>query len=322
MLKLGICEANQDTPAHILWRRGLMAASMLAMSDPPTEAEKRRFDRLMPQITLSSGTTRSTARNRLARLDAEIQQCLQQVFAPDSSLDVEDWAVSNGITAVEWFLRLRKHYPHVRFTASDWILHLIEARYIPTGEIYILEPDGTPIQYIQPPFVVNLIVDSHWVYAVNRYVRRRAMRRWHNSLASRLRLPAQWEQFDYGPATANVQPFALRRLPLVHPEAVELLGPGFGIRRHSIFAALDTPVDVIRTMNILNRTYFPEARLREAIAAVERSLKPGGIWIVGRTVRDDPPENEVTIFRRGETGWQVLRRVGPGSEIEPLVCRV
>jgi hypothetical protein len=71
-------------------------------------------------------------------------------------------------------------------------------------------------------------------------------------------------------------------------------------------------------MNILNRNYFPIKRLVEGANAAFQSLKPGGLWIVGRTLDDHT--NHVTFFRRTEKRLEVVARIGKGSEIEELVA--
>ena len=80
---------------------------------------------------------------------------------------------------------------------------------------------------------------------------------------------------------------------------------------------------MIRSMNIYNRAYFSEEQLREGVRCVGESLLPGGIWIVGRTVDEKTSAHEVTILQKQSSGeWEVLQRVGPGSEIEGLALTV
>jgi hypothetical protein len=116
----------------------------------------------------------------------------------------------------------------------------------------------------------------------------------------------------------------LRKIPVVHPDAEALRSrdPRFSIERHSVFAALQHPVDIIRSMNIFNRTYFPEERLTEGAQAVWRSLEAGGWWIVGRTWQEDPPAHNVSVLEKNAGGFQVIDRYGDGSEIESLALGV
>jgi hypothetical protein len=306
MLKLGIYAPAQDTLLHRIFRRGLTSATLLAGADA------ERFDRLMPQILLSNGVARTTNRGRFLDFDRTVQRHLLDLFPPNTPIAVEDWAISSGITAAEWFDCLKIDFPRVQFTGSDAFLNLIEAR-TEAGDIYILEADGTPIQYVKPPFVVSMVLPQNAFYFLNRRVQKTAQRRW-NQLSGRLRLPEDWP--DY-PVAAP--PFILRQLPLIQPDVLTRRGDAFQIRRHSIFENLREPVDVIRAMNILNRAYFSDSQLRDAAAAAVRSLKPGGVWVVGRTISEDPPTHDATIFQKHADGWRRLARIGAGAEIELLV---
>ena len=73
-------------------------------------------------------------------------------------------------------------------------------------------------------------------------------------------------------------------------------------------------------MNILNLAYFSRKQLVDGIQAASESLKPGGLWIIGRTLQENQT-NHVTFFRRTEKKWEVLEKIGNGSEIEELVMR-
>jgi hypothetical protein len=93
--------------------------------------------------------------------------------------------------------------------------------------------------------------------------------------------------------------------------------PDFQFRMRSVFDSTPGACDILRTMNILNRDYFPEERLQAASRAIFESLRPGGIWIVGRSLETDFT-NHVTFFRRTESGWEILERIGKASEIDNL----
>ena len=84
-----------------------------------------------------------------------------------------------------------------------------------------------------------------------------------------------------------------------------------------MFEATPQGCDVLRTMNILNRAYFAEEQLATAVNAAFDSVRPGGLWIVGRTFEEDL-SNNATFFLRREDAWQVLGRHRNGSEIEEL----
>ena len=74
-------------------------------------------------------------------------------------------------------------------------------------------------------------------------------------------------------------------------------------------------------MNIYNLSYFEPPQLLEGAKAVWRSLKPNGLWIVGRTWQEAPPLHNVTIFEKTDAGFKLLHRCGDGSEIESLALQ-
>ncbi len=75
MLKLGICEAGQDTSLQRLWRRGLISASLLATGAPPSPEKIGRFERLMAKRCLPNGVARTTTRQRFGGLDCRADGC-------------------------------------------------------------------------------------------------------------------------------------------------------------------------------------------------------------------------------------------------------
>ena len=111
--------------------------------------------------------------------------------------------------------------------------------------------------------------------------------------------------------------FKLRSIPYIHPEARALSreNPRLSFSLRSVFERTPGECQVLRTMNILNPSYFSSAQLAEGIAAVFDSLTPGGLWIVGRTMEENF-SNHATIFKKGADGWRVLERIGKGWELE------
>jgi len=76
--------------------------------------------------------------------------------------------------------------------------------------------------------------------------------------------------------------------------------------------------EAIRTLNILNRDYFSDAKLTEAVRAVWNSLEVDGVWIVGRTISESPRTHHASVLRKTRNGFDVAARYLHGSEIEDL----
>lgn len=294
---------------------------LLAIPDPPSSEDVALFEKLMPHVRLSSGVYRTTYRQRFRALNPVVNNLLRQSFSPSQNMRVEDWAASDCLTSAEWAQELFPLFPHLELVASDLLLFLLEVKREGSSNRFILEPDGTPLQYVRPPFVVRLTQPEPKVFLFNWLLARKARSVWKR-VRSSIQLPSSSSLGE--DALGNANGFEIRKLPLIHPEALGLAkrNSRFFVRSHSAFEQSDQPCSVIRTMNIYNRAYFSEDHLREGVRAVLGSLANNGLWIVGRTEDEAATTHNVTIFRKGESGvLDVVERVGRGSEIEELAVR-
>ena len=273
---------------------------LLKIKENPTAEEVCRFEDVSLVLRTSNGTWRTTFRQRMSDVDAIALDLLQHRYPQDAHVQVQDRGASNCLTSAEWAKKLFLLFPHATLEASDRLLHLLHIAL--AGErAYIIEPEGEPLQYLHPPFVVFLGYINPYRYPLRRLIAgviKRSFRK--------LDLPKQCSAYR------------VDQICCIHPEAKSLrnIDSRFQICTRSVFA--ESPgMDVLRTMNILNRNYFPRERLLEGANAAFRSLKPGGLWIVGRTLENQT--NHATFFRRTEKKWEAITRIGNGSEIEELI---
>jgi len=278
------------------------AYNLLRLDENPTAEDIRAFEDIYFTMRTSNETFRTTFRDRFRDVDAAAMRWIAELVADgrtDAPIRIQDRAVSSGLTSAEWAQSLYDRFPNVEFEASDLLTELRELA--GNGESWMLEPNGTLLQYIRPPFVVSMHHPESWRNPLLRWVAARAKKRF---------------------SAIRVSDYEMRRISCIHPEAQALvrIRPGFRFEVRSIFDRTPGACDVLRTMNILNRSYFSAEQLADAIDAIFDSLRPGGIWIVGRTMEDNF-RNHATFFRRGESGWEVLERIGDGSEIEELALQ-
>src|SRR3954451_1706295 len=193
---------------------------LLAIPDPPTSEDVALFEKLMPHVRLSSGVYRTTYRQRFRTLNPPVNNLLRQSFSPSQNLRVEDWAASDCLTSAEWAEELFPLFPHLEFVASDLVLFLLEVKKKGSPKRFILEPDGTPLQYVSPPFVVRLSQPEPKLFLLNWLLARKARRVW-NRVRSSIQLPSSSSLGEAG-AVGNANGFEIRRLPLIHPEALAL----------------------------------------------------------------------------------------------------
>ena len=322
MLRFGIFNVDEfRQPPHaprivrMAYTSRRVSLQLLRTSLPASAAELRVFQYLITYLRVSPGVYRTTYPGRFKDVDGVVNALLKERFPSGAALQIHDWAASDCLTSAEWAASLFELFPRVSVTASDLLLFVVEAT-LPDGSIFIVEPNGHPLQYVRRPFVVRLDPPEPILMLVNRWIGRRALARF---AALQLRIPAEWLESEEEQLATSAAVF--RKLPLTHPEARLLAEnePRFTIRPHSAFEPLDRPAGVIRTMNIFNRSYFPQERLREGARAVWKSLDAGGLWIVGRTAEDEDRRNHASVLERTESGFRVVDRVGRGSEIEELV---
>lgn len=284
-----------------------VAYNLLRVGENPTEDQIRVFEDISVTLRTSNGTFRTSFRNRFQDVDAACMVLLQRFFPADSPIRVEDRAASHGLTSCEWAKRLLPVFPAAEMEASDVLLQLLELS-VDGGEMFITEADGTPLQYIKPPFVLSLHHPESWRNPLRRWAAARARKRFDS-----LGLPDTWIEQPQGPG------YRVCPIPYIHPEAAALARSDsrFTFRHRSVFDRTPVPCHVLRTMNIFNRAYFSAERLEEGYRAIFDSLQPGGIWIVGRSLEEDLT-NHATFLRRTTHGWEVLERIGGGWELEAM----
>ena len=306
MVKFGFCTPEQFLRAGAQRRySGAHAAyNLLDVGDHPSEEQIRAFEDVSFTLQTSNGTFRRTFQNRFRDVDAATMRWMEQLFSNKPEVEVQDRAVSHGLTTWEWAGRVFRLFPRARFEASDILMELIE---LSRGrETYILEPGGQPLQYVRAPFAVSLAHPEPRRYPVNQLVALRARKR--------------FAKLGLGPErvkAAEASGWRLRRFPCIHPLARTLAqqNSNFQFRLRSVFDETPGNCDVLRTMNIFNRAYFATEDLERGASAVFRSLRWGGMWVVGRTW-DHDFTNHASLFLKSERGWELLERIGSGWEME------
>ncbi len=329
MLKLGVCRPEYffasppDRPwLYVYYRLSRSRVSFRLLHYSGREAESTTFfERLMRHIRLSNGVCRTTFERRFRNLDTVVNGILSQHFSARDYLLIEDWAASACLTSCQWAESLLDIFPQMRFVASDLVLSVLEIENRDSKEVFIAEEDGTPLQYVRPPFVIRLTPPEPWPLLINRFWYSWAKFRWQNVRRIWTRAEALLYQDENGIQQKDCEGYRIRKLSVVHPRALALARSDgrFAIRRHSVFDRANAPCHVIRTMNILNRAYFNEQQIAQAARSIVASLIPGGIWILGRTVSDDPPVHNVSIFQRRRSGeLELIEQIGEGSEVASI----
>ena len=317
MYKLGICQAQDigfrrtrfSTYKH-------MTYALLRVPMPPTPAGIEQFETVIKTVKLSSGVSRTTYRGRFRDVDTLVTNLLQRQFSGSDQFKLWDWGSSDGVSVLEWTERVWPLFPGASFVASDLVLNLWLAKRRPS-EYFVFQPDLSPLQFVHPPFVIPLTHPESPVYLINTLLRWYGNWKFAQLRPELSRLSLLEDSFLVGAASQRLD---VEPISLIHPKVQEALlySTQFSFERHDAFSEISIPCDVLRVMNLFNLGYFPEPVISAGIQCAWKSLKLGGIWIVGRTEEGAHRMNHVTVFQKTPAGWVVSSRLGQGSEIEKL----
>lgn len=320
MIRFGVHRREQFStnpgPIHLLLHGRRVSYRLLRTSTPATAGDVEIFDHIVYYLKLAGGVYTTTLAGRFKEFDVWLTQQLNQVFARECPLLIEDWGSSGATTSAEWFPVAQATFPGVRMVASDLNVYLIEAS-VDNDGVYVLEPGGRPLQYIAPPFVLKFPEPA--LFVLNRWMASRARKRL-SQLAASAGVDLASLEFDHADQEIRRPPFVFRRLALANPRARALAAkePAFQLAQHSVFNPSRLRPNVIRTMNVLNKEYFSDARLTDAARAVWESLEPGGVWVVGRTMTESPCVHHASILRKTAAGFDMVARYAEKSEVEDL----
>ena len=107
-----------------------------------------------------------------------------------------------------------------------------------------------------------------------------------------------------------------RRMLLMNPALLPRAGSDIRLEKYDIFETWPLEkVDLVIAANILNRSYFPDARLRDAVRNLRGALKDSGRL----AVIENRPEEQSNVFRLHGDRFVVEHEVGRGSDIKALV---
>jgi hypothetical protein len=257
-------------------------------------------------LKLRSGVTKTTFSDRMRDVDAWFIEYL----SGDEVHEILDVGISSGITTVELCELLESRNVKYRLTGMDSDL---TAFLITFGEdrSVLVDSKGHPIHFE---------IDGRgfgYVRGTNpKHFYDRAVLRLQSGFFLNFRLRAELASIG---ETRNISGTTIRKIDLVSRKVKQ--NPSIDLLEDSIFGEGDRrKYSVIRAANILNRSYFGEVQLADALRKLAGRLKPGGIMMVCRTNFEG--QNNATVFRLDEIGdFGIIGRFGNGSEIEEIVTK-
>jgi hypothetical protein len=316
MLKLGVCKpADLDLRklSGILGRNKFVAATLypaLCASDRPDRDQL--LERILFRFSTRNASLKRTQSARFEAFDRAFVERFRAALETGRSVAIHDAGVSDGRTSVDFFRRLAV-VPGLAFSfvASDYAPEVTALQDERGRLTLIADPaSGAVLQLVWPPFVFNLPrSESPWLYPVNHL-----LRRWLLATQAQALL-ARWRAGDAGVRVSTLR--------LLHPSVLSLeqSDPRFRFERHDLLSPSPRRYDVVRAMNVLNRSYFSPGDLARAVGHVADALPEAGWFVVGSNQDRDSTVNGAVYRLRGR-GFERVFSSGAGSEIDAIVMGV
>ena len=263
---------------------------------PVAEISPELEARFFSDLKTGNATFKKTDVNRFGAVDEVLADYLASNGEPEPQ--VLDIGISSGTTTLELkrALEAKGLSPHVTGTDQSFDAWLVSGN---LGTTALMQGDGHILQFE---------IAGQAMRGWDRRLDRMTGRALFNAVLRRL-----FRGID--PVRDG------RRVDLVSPRLRDasdiVLTQDDVLRRNPRFMGR---FDLVRAANILNRDYFSEEQLRNALEYVRSYLKgPGSLLLLIRTDKQDG-QNNGTLLRVDELGaLEPVRRFGKGSEVEALI---
>lgn len=203
---------------------------------------------------------------------------------------VLDVGASDGSTA----LAVMRHLAFSRYYVTD--MHIQAQAFMTRRGMFLCDGQAQPWLYVNRGVVVfNDLAGARWPF--------RSLAAWVFAGFNATRWPERRDIF------------------MVNPELASLRGQRIHIERYNVFEAWrHEQADLVVAANLLNRSYFSDAQLRDALGNLRAALREGGRLAVIEN-RTDPTgaREQASLFRRVGDRLRAEARVGAGSDIHDLV---
>lgn len=288
--------------------------SEIFFTDPGSRdaATQEEFERnFYSRLKLPNGIYKTTH----ARRFDDLNELISAFLPTGRRVELLDVGISSGISTLEWLESLEGRGVDAHIVAGDLD---IEGYVISLGRSVQILIDKTG--YVLQIDVGSRSITSHYrfplwrrllfaapVLALNTAVRLL----WLSSSALRDHVARGEELLTRG--GMRCQRLSLFS-PRLHPTPRLTLIEDDIVANHSRFPEA---FDAIRAANVMN-FYLDPGMLRQMLDTLRSRLRSGGLLAICRT--DEHAHNLGTLFRlRADRSFEVVRRIGTGSEIEDFV---
>lgn len=226
---------------------------------------------------------RRTFPDRYAPVNAATASAVSRVFPDAPRLRVCDVGVSNGITAVEFFLALAT-VCSPDFFGMDYLDGISVVGPIGRWRV-VFDNVGRPLQFVGHRLVIPVVTRDRPRYVINRLLKPWLMR---TVLPKARRILGEASDTD-----ARV-----RKISAFHPRARDLVATDqrFRLAFGDMYQPIAGPFDVVRVMSVFSN--LDAGQITRAVSSICTPLVEGGLFVVGRNPGRHSREIPTTIFRR------------------------
>jgi len=242
---------------------------------------------------------------RYATIDDIFVDEIDKVFATDRHVAIHDMAVSNSITSLDLFERM-KYRKNLTVNATEFFDTLYVVTIPGSRWRVIFDAERRPLQIVGKGMVLSVRNVERKRYPVNRLVKWMLIR---GKLPHALRIlhadaqqPENW----------------VKRISLFHPRSMAMArrDPRFRLGRDNFFDPKDGSYEVIRILNAISSKRYSADRCMDIIRAVSMHLVDGGLFFIGKGNSKNDPTFEATIFQRQGNLFASLRDYSGGYEFK------
>jgi chemotaxis methyl-accepting protein methylase len=313
MLKTGIyCQDHLsiDTIRSFWGKRKYVAITLypkVAASEGPDR--DRLLEHILCRFATANGSYKRTQSHRFEVFDNQVVQVLQDQQSTEGGWRVHDMAVSDGRTAVDFFMKLAGAIDtRLEFIATDAFSELTAISNSSNSLVLVIDSISKAlVQVIRPPFVFNIEKhESSYIYPINRLMLGITLR------TSVKRVLDQYHAGDPGIRSEQIQ--------LLSPECIRLIkmDSRFKFGKYSILEPQSGKYNLIRAMNVLNRSYFSDTDIRKCVLNIKDGLLRDGLFVVGSN-QDAGSTVDGAVYQWIGSRFKELRVSGQGAAIKGIM---
>jgi SAM-dependent methyltransferase len=315
MFKLGIFKREQLTPDHLEGfanSRKFIALDLYNSLDSLPQAEIDKIqERMLRWFRLQNGVLKRTHARRFDNFDLLSLSAIAANFSTGQAIRVHDIGVSDGRTSCGFYDNLKHLYgERLDFLASDYAPYLYIIKRTHSASRLIVDDQQHVLQIITPPFVFIVGYPERITpYPLNPLIRHLVTALYARPLLE-----------DYKAGCPDIE---RTRLELLCRKCRAYISKQdkFRFGTYDVLSGPTERFDIIRAMNILNHSYFPEAQLRKAVENIVQSLREGGLFIAGSNTEQGTIING-GIYKKAKNHLDRIEISGKGSQVDALISDV